>query len=90
MAWKPLKVLPYDGKHDVSEKLPIPNTLLCIDCKESIGGVATLGDDGKWYWSYDYQMDEKCDYTVKNWRYFGYPGPDADTIAYLTEKYEED
>lgn len=48
MAWTPLKTLPYDGKHKVTDKLPKPNTQLCINCKESIGGAATYAD-GKWY-----------------------------------------
>ena len=86
---KLLKVLPYDGSHDVSEKIPEPNTQLSIECEESIGGAATYGDDGKWYWTYDWQRDIPCEFTVTHWCYLGYPGPDAETIKYLSEKYEE-
>lgn len=90
MAWTPLKTLPDDGKHNVTEKLPEPNVQLSIDCKEDIGGAATFGEDGKWYWTYDWQRDAECTFTVESWRYLGYPGPDAESIEYLREKYEDD
>lgn len=90
MAWTPLKILPYDGEHKVSEKLPEPNVQLSIDCKEPIGGAATFGEDGKWYWTYDWQRDIECTFTVESWCYLGHPGPDAESIEYLKEKYEEE
>jgi len=84
-----LKVLPDDGWHLVSEKMPEPNTQLIIECAEPYGGAATYGDDGKWYWTYDWQRDIPCEFTVTRWCYLGYPGPNAESIAYLKEKYEE-
>lgn len=89
-ALKLLKFLPDDGDHSVSEKMPEPGVMLHIDCVEPVGGCACLGKDGKWYWAYDWQQDVPCKATVKSWCYFGYPGPDEETIEYLREKYEED
>lgn len=59
-----------DGKHFIKKgDYPEPNIMLMIDCAESIGGAATYGTDGKWYWTYDYKISEPCEYTVISWRY---------------------
>jgi hypothetical protein len=89
-----LNFLPNDGVHDVSEKLPEPNTQLYIRCAENAdsvgGGAATFGEDGKWYWSYDYMRSEECVYPVERWSYMSHPGPDADTMEWLKEKYADE
>lgn len=68
-----LKFLPYDGTHSVEDKMPAPNTMLIIDCAENSdsvgGGAATLGIDGKWYWTYDCEIYEECKYPVARWQY---------------------
>lgn len=89
-----LKFLPDDGDHNVRDKLPEPNTQLFIRCAENAdsvgGGAATYGEDGKWYWSYDYMRSEECVYPVESWSYMCYPGPDAETMAYLNDKYADE
>ena len=91
--FKPLKILPNDGCYSVSERMPEPNTQLYIKCAENAdsvgGGAATYGDDGKWYWTYDWMRDIPCEFTVTHWCYFGYPGPTTESIEYLTEKYKD-
>ena len=68
MAWKP-----DDGKHAVTDCLPEPEVMLKIYCAENAdhvgGGAATLGKDGKWYWTYNCEISEECTYPVTHWRY---------------------
>lgn len=62
-----------DGKHSVEDCLPEPNVMLKIYCAENSdhvgGGAATLGKDGKWYWTFDCEIAEECTYPVTHWRY---------------------
>jgi hypothetical protein len=94
MALRLLNFLPDDGYHKVSEKLPEPNTLLHIRCAENKdnvgGGAATYGEDGQWYWTYDYMRSEECVYPVTEWSYMGYPGIDDETMEWLKSKYRKD
>lgn len=70
-----LEVIPDDGKHSLvdGDPLPKPNVQLMIYCAENNdsvhGGAATLGTDGKWYWTYDMRICKPCKYTVTHWRY---------------------
>lgn len=69
-----LKRRPYDGKHSVADgDMPEPGFQLSIYCapnEDSVGGgAATLGADGKWYWTYDYRLDIECKYQVTHWQY---------------------
>lgn len=62
-----------DGKHAVVDRMPEPNVMLKIYCAENPdhvgGGAATLGADGKWYWTYNCEIAEECTYPVTHWRY---------------------
>lgn len=73
---RPLNLLAWrldDGKHAVTDCLPEPNVMLKIYCAENSdhvgGGAATLGEDGKWYWTFDCEIAEECTYPVTHWRY---------------------
>jgi hypothetical protein len=94
MALRLLNFLPDDGYHNVNDKLPEPNTQLYICCAKNAdnvgGGAATFGEDGKWYWSYDYMRSYECVYPVTEWSYMCYPGPDAETMEWLKDKYADE
>lgn len=65
-----LKRLPDTGKHSVEDGvMPEPNVQLIIDCAEDVGGAAAYGIDGKWYWTFDWEIKEECKFTVTHWRY---------------------
>lgn len=69
-----LKRKPFDGKHSVAEgDMPEPNVQLIIYCAENPdsvgGGAAALGEDGKWYWTFDYKLSQECTYPVTHWIY---------------------
>lgn len=69
-----LKIKPYDGKHSVADgDMPEPNVQLYIYLAENAdsigGGAAALGEDGKWYWTFDYKLHQECKYTVTHWCY---------------------
>lgn len=69
-----LKRKPFDGKHSVAKgDMPEPNVQLCIYCAENPdsvgGGAAALGEDGKWYWTFDYKLSQECKYPVTHWIY---------------------
>lgn len=69
-----LKIKQDDGKHTVSDgDMPEPNVQLFIYCAENAdsvgGGAAALGEDGKWYWTFDYKLHQECKYTVTHWSY---------------------
>lgn len=65
-----LGTLPDDGKHSVvNGDYPKPNIMLKIYCAENVGGAATYGTDGKWYWTYNRRISEPCNHTVTHWRY---------------------
>lgn len=68
-----LSFMPTDGYHSVADCLPEPNVMLIIECadnEDSVGGgAATYGTDGKWYWTYDYEISEECPYPVSRWKY---------------------
>lgn len=72
-AQEELKRLPDDGKHSVADRMPEAGVQLLIYCAENDdsvgGGAAALGEDGKWYWTYDYKLHEECKYPVTHWRY---------------------
>lgn len=69
-----LKRKPYDGKHSVADgDMPEPNVQLAIYCAENAdsvgGGAAALGEDGKWYWTFNYKLDQECKNPVTHWIY---------------------
>lgn len=65
-----LEIRPDDGKHAIVDGfMPEPNVQLRIQCKEPIGGAAALGDDAKWYFTYDMRLDMECEFTVTHWEY---------------------
>lgn len=72
-AQEELKRLPDDGKHSVEDRMPEPGVQLMIYCAENDdsvgGGAAALGEDGKWYWTYDLKLHKECKYEVTHWRY---------------------
>jgi len=65
--------MPTDGYHSVAECLPEPNVMLIIECADNEdnvgGGAATYGTDGKWHWTYDYEISEECPYPISRWKY---------------------
>lgn len=65
-----LGLRPYDGKHEIADGImPESNVQLRIQCRESVGGAAALGKDGKWYWTFDMRLDIECEFTVTHWEY---------------------
>ena len=62
--------LPSDGYHSVSDRMPEPDVQLDIQCdNDDIGGAAALGEDGKWYWTWNGELDQEVTFEVTRWMY---------------------